>query len=609
MRFLLTAVLTASFALSSLVGAEAARYRRPMGYNGQWVSTQTLGLEFNQATDLGPVPPGTTMHVSVGLAMPNMSGAEAAAKALYTKGSPTYHHFLTPAQFTNTWGPSAATASAVASYLQSAGLSSVTIEPNRMLVTATGNAAAVEQAFNTSLHSFKGNGTAWYANVSVAQVPAAFGSSVIGVLGLNNVVMNQTAIHKSPRRIQAHVRKHPSRGAGIIRRSHKFANAATLCNGISVNGICELNTYSLNALRLAYDDQNSATGANANIAVFTGGALGTVVNDLRLMEADQGYAQVPVNVVHLGSSQSTDTSGDDEWDLDTQSSSGMAGGVNSLTIYNVAELDDWDATEMYNRFVTDDTVQEASASYGECEAFPYVDGEMRIDDQIFFEATFQGQSMFASTGDTGSSCPAPFVPISPNGTPVGLQGSVNYPAASPFVVAAGGTSLLTNSSDGSYYGETTWSFGGGGMSAFEVSTLYQTTTLQEYANRTIPDVAMDADDLQSPVDIVVAGTYEAIGGTSVSSPVAMGVFSRFESAFGNQLGSALPTFYTEYSNWGGDSVPPPAPQPGQITTQIGGFHDILLGNNGLYDALPGYDLTTGLGSLDINNFLIGLGQG
>jgi hypothetical protein len=31
-----------------------------------------------------------------------------------------------------------------------------------------------------------------------------------------------------------------------------------------------------------------------------------------------------------------------------------------------------------------------------------------------------------------------------------------------------------------------------------------------------------------------------------------------------------------------------------------GYHDIILGGNGLYSALPGYDLTTGLGTFDIS---------
>jgi len=49
-------------------------------------------------------------------------------------------------------------------------------------------------------------------------------------------------------------------------------------------------------------------------------------------------------------------------------------------------------------------------------------------------------------------------------------------------------------------------------------------------------------------------------------------------------------------------TPPPLPTgpPGYETGVIGGFHDIEIGNNGLWPALPAYDNMTGMGSLDIN---------
>ena len=46
-----------------------------------------------------------------------------------------------------------------------------------------------------------------------------------------------------------------------------------------------------------------------------------------------------------------------------------------------------------------------------------------------------------------------------------------------------------------------------------------------------------------------------------------------------------------------NTVPPPAPPDG--TEAIGGFHDVLYGNNGGPPTLPGWDTATGLGSVDI----------
>jgi hypothetical protein len=67
-----------------------------------------------------------------------------------------------------------------------------------------------------------------------------------------------------------------------------------------------------------------------------------------------------------------------------------------------------------------------------------------------------------------------------------------YPAASPYVVAIGGTSLTINASTGAYVSETSWSGSGGGTSSFEPEPTYQ-GGVQSTGKRGIPDVAYDAD--------------------------------------------------------------------------------------------------------------------
>ena len=132
-------------------------------------------------------------------------------------------------------------------------------------------------------------------------------------------------------------------------------------------------------------------------------------------------------------------------------------------------------------------------------------------DQIFAEAAAQGQTVFASTGDTGGFCPV----ASTNGAPGGVP-DVNYPASSPYVVGAGGLTLLTDS-DGSYNNEAAWLAGGGGPSLFESQPYWQsgvapptgTTCVEVVAclGKTLPDVAMDADP-NSGANVYVGGTPE-----------------------------------------------------------------------------------------------------
>ncbi|HLK45969.1 MAG TPA: S53 family peptidase, partial [Acidimicrobiales bacterium] len=268
--------------------------------------------------------------------------------------------------------------------------------------------------------------------------------------------------------------------------------------------------------------------------------------------------------------------------MDTQYSTGMAETVSKLYLYDTTSLTDSDVTLEFSRFATDDLARAGSASFGECEYQAYLDGAMVAMDQVFNEAAAQGQTVFASSGDTGGFCP-----VAPNnGVPAGVP-DVNYPASSPYVVAVGGTTLLTNS-DGSYDQETAWFAGGGGPSLFEYQPYWQagvapptgSTCVEVVAcvGKTVPDIAMDADP-ESGASVYVGGSPEGVGGTSLASPLALGVWARLESTHGNALGFAAPALYA--------------------ANGTAGFHDIVLGDTGPYPATPGYDLATGMGTFDV----------
>ena len=101
---------------------------------------------------------------------------------------------------------------------------------------------------------------------------------------------------------------------------------------------------------------------------------------------------------------------------------------------------------------------------------------------------------------------------------------------------------------------------------------------------------MDADPNVTAAEIYVNGSPEGVGGTSLSSPLALGSWARLQSAHGNALGLASIDFYALY-----DAVNPALTD----TSAVPGFTDIIAGNNGLYSAVPGYDEVTGIGVLDV----------
>jgi kumamolisin len=166
----------------------------------------------------------------------------------------------------------------------------------------------------------------------------------------------------------------------------------------------------------------------------------------------------------------------------------------------------------------------------------------------------------AATGDYGSN------------DGVGGNGSYcDFPSSSPFVTACGGTNLrCPNKIYDTLTIETSWSSGGGGVSAIFAKPSYQNNL--SGSKRNIPDIAMNADP-NTGILYKINGQYYVIGGTSVVSPT-----------FAGFLVAANINFFVN---------------PIIYTNNLA-FNDILTGSNGNYKAKSGYDNCTGMGSIKGN---------
>jgi subtilase family serine protease len=151
---------------------------------------------------------------------------------------------------------------------------------------------------------------------------------------------------------------------------------------------------------------------------------------------------------------------------------------------------------------------------------------------------------------------------------------VSYPAASPFLTAVGGTSLNPAAGTARGWSESAWDGAGSGCSAFEPKPSFQTDP--GCARRTVADVSAVADP-NTGVNVLFAGAWVTVGGTSASSPIIASVYA----LAGNTAavsGAAL-----TYAN------------PGAL-------FDVTSGANGtcspayLCTGSPGYDGPTGLGT-------------
>jgi subtilase family serine protease len=529
-----------------------------------WAATATRGATISGGHDLGVLAPSTPLTVRVALNLHNTSSLA----QLIASGQK-----ISAGQFAAQFGPAASDTQNVASYLRGQGFTNV--EATGQLVSADGTAAQAAKAFNTTLESFQLNGSNVYVNTQPAFVPSSLGGAVSAVLGLSNAA--KMALRPVSR-------------------------TSTQCVAGAPAGQC-IPLFDAAGVQKFYDVGTTPKAKATTVAVIAEGDVSGTVTDLRYAESQQALPQVPVTVVKVGLS-SPDTAGAAEWDLDTQSSTGIAGNVKMLYVYDTTSLTDSDIANAYNHWVKDDLAQTGNSSFGECEYQAWLDGSMKVDDNLFKQAAAQGQTMFASSGDTGSACAL----VGTNGVPGSGVPMVEFPSASPWVVSVGGTSAVANA-DGSYAGETAWNAGGGGLSQFENSTSWQqqvipTSTGAAATNlRGLPDIAMAADPNfggynvygQNIPGVGACPSGCGIGGTSEASPLAMGSYARLLSAHAT-LGFAAPQLYRNYLAQQNNAATVTGPPP---TQALGGFHDEITGGNGAYAALPGYDYTTGLGSLDI----------
>ena len=213
------------------------------------------------------------------------------------------------------------------------------------------------------------------------------------------------------------------------------------------------------------------------------------------------------------------------------------------------------------------------------------------DDLFFADMTYNYATgyttpilAFASSGDSGA--------------------GVGYPATNPWVIAAGGSSVLRDSVTQKVTSESCWGGSGGGTSAVETYTTFWSGgnmgpwanyqyPLFGQGNRATPDLSFDADPASG---VYIYSKYGAagwtvVGGTSVSSPSLASIINRA----GNKMGSVLLTPATSddwFGTWENNLL---YSQLAAAKAYPANFYDVTTGSNG-YSAAANWDFCTGVGT-------------
>lgn len=574
---------------------------------------------------------GSTQLQGVSLVFKRTAEQDAAAEKflqdVQDPKSASYHKWLTPEQYADRFGLSTADLAKVTAWLQSQGFAVNRVARGRTQLWFTGSVTQIETAFRTEMRNFTVKGEAHFANSVEPSVPSALGDVVLGVHSLSN-------FRPKPR---AQVRKvateafrpnftttngthfmAPDDWASIYNVKPLYATADGTGQSIAVAGQSDVLDADLDAFRAAGGLPSRTTSPFVRKLVPSSGTSTVVCTPTN---CDQDEASIDV-----------------EW---TQA---VAKRATIIFVY-VGNNQNTNVFDAFQYAIDQNFAPIISMSYGNCEQ-NLPSSFLTSVQQMTQQAAMQGQTIAAASGDfgaadcdTSSSLPA--------------QGGlgVDIPGASPYVTSVGGTGFngdtsnpanfwtaTNNSSNGSalsYIGETTWndvalvnllSASGGGASVVFSKPSWQTGTgVPNDGQRDVPDIALAAgpnhdgylfcvkDIAATPCTgggfSIGSNQFNVAGGTSFGAPTFAGIVAILNQKTGSHQGNINPALYA------------------LSAANVGAFHDITTGNNIVpcdratvdcpqsgtaqygFSAGAGYDLVTGLGSIDaavlVNNWSSG----
>ncbi len=507
-----------------------------------------------QARLVGHLPASQVLQLDIVLPVRDQAGLDNFLADLNSSSIPNFRHFLTPAEFTERFGPTQRDYDAVVQYVQTHGLAVVGGSRDGMEVQAKGPVSAIESAFHVNMLTFQHPTENRIFYGPDREPTTDLGIQLWHVSGLDNFSIPHPLFVKKSDYAKAH---------GIS--PDKVVSHATTGSGPSASFLGS-------DMRAAYYGATALTGAGQNLGLFE--FLGTDLADLNTYYANVHQTNtVPIT---LFSADGTSTScvdsraggrcDDTEQTLDMTQALGMAPGLANLTMY-VGSSDTAIISSMTTHSPLPTTI---GCSWGWTPADP------STLDPYFQKMAAQGQNFFAASGDSST----------------WSRRNEAWPADDANIVSVGGTDLVTASAGGAWKSETAWVDSGGGISPDNIkipswqsqagvinSTNKGSTTL-----RNGPDVSANANFTFYVCADQTTCTANEFGGTSFAAPMWAGyialVNQQLKTNGFSPIGFLNPFLYSF----------------GLGSSHATDFHDITSGKSGSFSAVTGYDLVTGWGS-------------
>ncbi len=531
--------------------------------------------------DAGAVSSGYRMDRMVLTLLPDASQQAALDQLIedqHNPESPSYHQWLTPEQYGESFGVSEADAAQVTAWLQSHGMVVEEVTTGRRLIVFSGTAGQVQSAFHTQIHTYKIGNEVHHANASDPEIPVAFSGVVGGVLSLHD--FRSSPMHNGARIPTPDF----TSGSSYYLAPADFATLYDLGplyqQGINGNG------------------QSIAIVARSNINL----------SDARQFRSSFGLPANDPQIILNGSDPGTSNQAEEtEADLDVEWSGAIASHATVKFVVSKSTSSSDGSYLSAQYIVSHNLAPVMSMSFGLCEAALGSSGN-KFFNSLWQQAAAQGITVFVSSGDSGAAgCDSSSATKATHGR------GVNGLCSTPYSVCVGGTEFNdkttpslywaatngagTDSSALSYIPEVAWNesaAGGLWAAGGGVSTIYGKPSWQTGAGvpadgkRDVPDVSLTAAGHDGYLIYQNGGLY-VVGGTSAAAPSFAGIMAAVVQNTAARQGNTNTVFYSLAARQasGGASV----------------FHDTTGGNNSVpgqtgFNAAPGYDQATGLGSID-----------
>jgi len=503
---------------------------------------------------LSPLPATESLRLHIVLPLRDQAGLDRFVRELSDPASPSYRNFLSVSEFTARFGPSEEDYDALTRYVTANGFQVVGGSRDGMDLQIEGSVAAIQTAFHVSMGVYQHptEDRAFYAPDREPTVGLPF--ALWHISGLDNYSIPHPML----------VRKSDYAKARGIDPEAVVSHAMT--------GSGPSASFLGSDIRAAYYGGTALTGAGQNLGLLE--FAGTDLADLNTYFTNVGQTnKVPITLLSTDGTStscvySTGRKGcdDSEQTLDMTQALGMAPGLSSLVMY-IGSTDTAIISAMTTHSPLPTTI---GCSWG------WTPADASTLNPYFEKMAAQGQNFFVASGD-GSTW---------------SSRNEAWPADNAYVVAVGGTDLITAGAGGAWSSETAWSDSGGGISPDgiaipswqQISGVINSSNKGSTSYRNGPDVSANANFTFYVCANQTTCTANEYGGTSFAAPMWAGYMALVnQQAVANgqaTLGFINPAIYSLGTGSGYNTD----------------FHDITSGTSGSYSAVTGYDLVTGWGS-------------